>query len=154
MRGLSSLFLISEAMRRVQTEALGDTPEPCDHFDVIAGTGTGASVRLLWDGTTYCFSCSLPTYSVIACMLGRMRIPVKRAISFYERLVKSVFSDKKQFGSGGPEAFKQSKLIEALMEIIQEVTGNKDEKLGNELSSKPSCQTYALFCSGAPVWLT
>lgn len=41
VRGISSLLLLEETMKRVG--GLGDDkpPKPVEHFDVIAGTGTG-----------------------------------------------------------------------------------------------------------------
>lgn len=41
-RALSSLLIISELMKRVQgLEGLDEAPHPYNHFDFIAGTGTG-----------------------------------------------------------------------------------------------------------------
>jgi patatin-like phospholipase/acyl hydrolase len=42
VRGLSSLILIKETMKRLGAlEGLDELPSPADYFDVIAGTGTG-----------------------------------------------------------------------------------------------------------------
>ncbi|QRV77429.1 patatin-like phospholipase protein [Ceratobasidium sp. AG-Ba] len=44
-RGLSSLIILDEIMKRVQnTKSLSKLPAVRDHFDVVAGTGTGAYV--------------------------------------------------------------------------------------------------------------
>jgi patatin-like phospholipase/acyl hydrolase len=38
VRGLSSLCIIEELMRKVDKE---NPPKPCDYFDMIGGTSTG-----------------------------------------------------------------------------------------------------------------
>lgn len=45
MRGLSSLLLLAETMRRLNGLVGSDDPlKPADYFDIIAGTGTGGYV--------------------------------------------------------------------------------------------------------------
>lgn len=42
VRGLSSLMLLSEGMKRLERfEGVDKSLNPFDYFDVIAGTGTG-----------------------------------------------------------------------------------------------------------------
>jgi patatin-like phospholipase/acyl hydrolase len=42
IRGLSELIILREIMQRIQRqEDLHEPPRPCDHFDMICGTGTG-----------------------------------------------------------------------------------------------------------------
>ena len=47
MRGYSTLLLLQELMHKLFVEMEGRAPEawelprPCDHFDLIAGAGTG-----------------------------------------------------------------------------------------------------------------
>ncbi|CAE6420323.1 unnamed protein product, partial [Rhizoctonia solani] len=90
IRGLSSLIVLQEIMLRVESASGGQQLHPYEHFDMIAGTGTGG---------------------ISACMLGRLRMPVQKAIEEYVKLMKSVFTDKKSIGS---TVYKGAKLKEAL----------------------------------------
>ncbi|CAE7228307.1 unnamed protein product, partial [Rhizoctonia solani] len=59
VRGLSSLLILHEIMRRIRNaEAIN--LDPYEHFDIIAGTGTGG---------------------ISACMLGRLQMPIEKAIA-------------------------------------------------------------------------
>ncbi|KAJ3476727.1 hypothetical protein NLG97_g9032 [Lecanicillium saksenae] len=62
VRGYSMLIIVQELMHRTFVEAHGraprrhEIPKPCDHFDLIVGTGTGG---------------------LIAIMLGRLRLDLE-----------------------------------------------------------------------------
>lgn len=48
VRGLSSLVIIEELMRKIDAQ---NPPKPCDYFDMIGGTSTGGSVsssQVVW----------------------------------------------------------------------------------------------------------
>ncbi|CAE6368910.1 unnamed protein product, partial [Rhizoctonia solani] len=45
VRGLSSLIILQEIMRRIQNKKSGEV-HPYEHFDIIAGTGTGGNRRV------------------------------------------------------------------------------------------------------------
>ncbi|EUC58304.1 calcium-independent phospholipase A2-gamma, putative, partial [Rhizoctonia solani AG-3 Rhs1AP] len=105
VRGLSSLIILQEIMRRVANAKGNAGAQPHGHFDVIAGTGTGG---------------------ISACMLGRLRMPVDKAIAEYAKLVKVVFKDKK---ISGPAMYKGTKLQEALNTMIREATGDEGERM-------------------------
>ncbi|KEP50937.1 kinesin light chain [Rhizoctonia solani 123E] len=116
VRGLSSLIILQEIMRRVENARGGVTIHPYEYFDVIAGTGTGG---------------------ISACMLGRLRLSVHKAIEEYAKLVKEVFKDKKM---GGPTMYKQTKLQEALKTIIREAAGDEGERMSGGQGSN-GCKT-------------
>lgn len=40
--GYSELIMIEDIMNKIQIE--GEPPRPCDHFDIIAGSGMGGLV--------------------------------------------------------------------------------------------------------------
>ncbi|CUA76313.1 Nephrocystin-3 [Homo sapiens] [Rhizoctonia solani] len=101
VRGLSSLIILQEFMRGVENASGGKKIHPYEHFDVIAGTGTGG---------------------ISACMLGRLRMPVAKAIEKYAVFVKEVFTEKKWYG---PTMYKSTKLQEALKIMIREATGDE-----------------------------
>ncbi|CAE6447651.1 unnamed protein product [Rhizoctonia solani] len=118
MRGLSALFLIQEVMERVQKfEGLESTPEPYKYFDLIAGTGTGA---------------------IIACMLGRLCMPIHSAIESYTNLVKDILSERTGNES---RPFETSKLKKALRMITQSITGNPDELMMEWHPKERQCKT-------------
>ncbi|KAF1963564.1 FabD/lysophospholipase-like protein [Byssothecium circinans] len=117
VRGYSMLIILQELMHRTFVETEGrapkrhEIPKPCDHFDLIAGTGTGG---------------------LIAIMLGRLRMDVDTCKDVYVRMTKRVFETDKTF-AGIPyrsTLFKASKLEEAIMECVREHTIYDDE--GND----------------------
>lgn len=86
-------------------------PKPCDHFDLIIGTGTGG---------------------LIAIMLGRLRLDLETCKEVYVRMTRKVFETDKTI-AGIPyrsTLFKASKLEEAIRECVREHTVFESE--GND----------------------
>ncbi|CAE6463674.1 unnamed protein product, partial [Rhizoctonia solani] len=123
VRGLSSLIILQEIMRRVQNARGGDTIHPYEHFDIIAGTGTGG---------------------VSACMLGRLQMPIAKAIERYARFIEEVFTHKKW---SGPTMYKGTKLQQALKSIVREETGD-EAALMNEGRESNACKTIVFAMAG------
>ncbi|EHK97870.1 putative Calcium-independent phospholipase A2-gamma [Glarea lozoyensis 74030] len=91
----------TEAAVYVETEGKApkrnQIPKPCDHFDLIIGTGTGG---------------------LIALMLGRLRLDLETCKEVYVRMTRKVFETDKTI-AGIPyrsTLFKASKLEEAIKE--------------------------------------
>ena len=117
------LILLQELMYRTYVEIEGkaprrhEIPKPCDHFDLIAGTGTGG---------------------LIAIMLGRLRLDIETCKDLYVRMTKRVFETDKTI-AGIPyrsTLFKASKLEDAIRECVQEHT--IDESEGNDSAYRPN----------------
>ncbi|WPH00383.1 Hypothetical protein R9X50_00321000 [Acrodontium crateriforme] len=117
VRGYSMLIILQELMHRTFVEIEGrapkrhEIPKPCDHFDLISGTGTGG---------------------LIAIMLGRLRLDLDTCKEVYVRMTRRVFETDKTF-AGIPyksTMFKASKLEEAIRECVREHTVFEDE--GND----------------------
>lgn len=117
VRGYSMLIILQELMHRTFVEMEGrapkrhEIPKPCDHFDLIAGTGTGG---------------------LIAIMLGRLRLDLDTCKEVYVRMTRRVFETDKTF-MGVPlkgTMFKASKLEESIKEVAREHTIFDDE--GND----------------------
>ena len=111
------LILLQELMHRTYVEIHGEAPKrhqipkPCDHFDLIIGTGTGG---------------------LIAIMLGRLRLDLETCKDVYVRMTRRVFETDKTF-AGIPfksTLFKASKLEEAIQSCVREHTVFDDE--GND----------------------
>ena len=111
------LILLQELMHRTYVEIHGEAPKrheipkPCDHFDLIIGTGTGG---------------------LIAIMLGRLRLDLETCKDVYVRMTRRVFETDKTF-AGIPfksTLFKASKLEEAIRDCVREHTVFDDE--GND----------------------
>lgn len=109
MRGYSLFIIIQELMHRTYVEIEGKAPKrdqipkPCDHFDLIIGTGTGG---------------------LIALMLGRLRLDLETCKEVYVRMTRKVFETDKTI-AGIPyrsTLFKASKLEEAIKECVREHT--------------------------------
>lgn len=122
MRGYSMFIILQELMHRTFVEIEGraprrhEIPKPCDHFDLIVGTGTGG---------------------LIALMLGRLRLDLETCKELYVRLTRMVFETDKTF-AGIPyrhTLFKASRLEDAIRQCVREHTIY--EKEGNDGSSEP-----------------
>lgn len=118
VRGYSMLIILQELMHRTFVEIEGrapkrhEIPKPADHFDLIAGTGTGG---------------------LIALMLGRLRLDIDTCKDLYVRLTRRVFETDKTL-AGIPykrTLFKASKLEEAIREVVREHTISEWE--GNDV---------------------
>lgn len=114
MRGYSMLIIIQELMHRTFVETEGraprrhEIPKPCDHFDLIVGTGTGG---------------------LIAIMLGRLRLDLETCKELYVRMTQLVFETDKTI-AGIPyrsTLFKASKLEEAIRAAVRGHTVNETE---------------------------
>ncbi|KAL7623193.1 hypothetical protein AAE478_006874 [Parahypoxylon ruwenzoriense] len=117
VRGYSMFIIIQELMHRTYVEMEGKAPrrdqipKPCDHFDLIVGTGTGG---------------------LIALMLGRLRLDLEQCKELYVRLTRMVFETDKTI-AGIPyrsTLFKASMLEYAIQEAVREHTVSDDE--GND----------------------
>ncbi|QRV95846.1 kinesin light chain [Ceratobasidium sp. AG-Ba] len=122
-RGLSSLMILNEIMGRLQhARGLDNLPRVQDCFDVVAGTGTGA---------------------VIACMVGRLGIPVDQAIEHYSKLAE-VFSERKLIGA---TAYKTTKLQNVVRNIVRDATGNENTGLMDTSTDAVPCKTMVFAMS-------
>ncbi|KAG9119578.1 hypothetical protein FRC07_005340, partial [Ceratobasidium sp. 392] len=125
-RGLSALIILGALMERLQRICgLSDPPNPCDYFDLMAGTGTGG---------------------VQAVLLGRLRMSIEEAKNCYSKLASDVFSDKKLISLGGP-VFKASKLEQILRSIIEQQTGDSHERMMVSDTSNQSCKVFVCAMS-------
>ncbi|KAI8629979.1 acyl transferase/acyl hydrolase/lysophospholipase [Xylariaceae sp. FL1651] len=122
VRGYSMLIILQELMHRTYVEIEGKAPrrdqipKPCDHFDLIVGTGTGG---------------------LIAIMLGRLRLDLEQCKELYVEMTRMVFQTDKTI-AGIPyrsTLFKASMLEHAIKEAVRMHTVSDDE--GND-STAPS----------------
>ncbi|KAK7917239.1 hypothetical protein PG985_010847 [Apiospora marii] len=120
VRGYSMIIILQELMHRTYVEIEGkaprrhEIPKPCDHFDLIVGTGTGG---------------------LIALMLGRLRLDLEQCKELYVRMTRMVFETDKTI-AGIPyrsTLFKASMLEQAIKEAVREHTVDEDE--GNDTGS-------------------
>ncbi|KHN95217.1 Patatin-like serine hydrolase [Metarhizium album ARSEF 1941] len=138
VRGYSMLIIVQELMHRTFVEIEGraprrhEIPKPCDHFDLIVGTGTGG---------------------LIALMLGRLRLDLETCKELYVRMTRVVFETDKTI-AGIPyrsTLFKASKLEEAIQQAVQEHTiYEREGNDGQEAPDLVSPLNAALYSSAAP----
>lgn len=114
------LIIVQELMHRTFVETEGraprrhEIPKPCQHFDLIVGTGTGG---------------------LIALMLGRLRLDLETCKELYVRLTRMVFETDKTI-AGIPyrsTLFKASRLEDAIRQCVREHTVH--DKEGNDAAS-------------------
>jgi hypothetical protein len=105
------LIILQELMYRTYVECEGkppnrdrdEMPKPCEHFDLIVGTGTGG---------------------LIALMLGRLRLDLETCKEVYVRMTRRVFETDKTI-AGIPyrsTLYKASRLEEAIKQCVTNVT--------------------------------
>ncbi|KAI0866531.1 acyl transferase/acyl hydrolase/lysophospholipase [Xylaria cubensis] len=102
IRGLSSLIILEEIMRKVaEAEKKPDTVRPCDYFDLIGGTSTGG---------------------IIAIMLGRLEMTVDACIKAYRKVATQAFTPKfgRMFPASPRGAFSSKALESAMKQVIRE----------------------------------
>ncbi|KAI0892202.1 FabD/lysophospholipase-like protein [Annulohypoxylon nitens] len=136
VRGYSMFIIIQELMLRTYVEIEGrapkrdQIPKPCDHFDLIVGTGTGG---------------------LIALMLGRLRLDLEQCKELYVRMTRMVFeSDKTIVGIPYRSTlFKASMLERAIKEAVREHTVSDDEGNDGASSSNPFSPVSAVSRSSA-----
>lgn len=125
VRGYSMFIILQELMYRLYVEREGkpprreQIPKPCDHFDLIVGTGTGG---------------------LIALMLGRLRLDLETCKEVYTRMTRKVFETDKTI-AGIPyrsTLFKASKLEEAIRECVREHTVFEAE--GNDMPNNSNAR--------------
>ena len=131
------MFLIlQELMHRAFVEIEGraprraEIPKPCDHFDLIVGTGTGG---------------------LIALMLGRLRLDIETCKELYVRLTRMVFETDKTI-AGIPyrsTLFKATRLEDAIKECVREHTAQEMEETGRADLETTSPLTAASRSSAA-----
>ena len=118
------LIILQELMYRTYVECEGKAPrrdqipKPCDHFDLIAGTGTGG---------------------LIAIMLGRLRLDIETCKEVYVRMTRRVFETDKTF-AGIPyrsTLFKASKLEDAIRSCVREHTILETEGNDGTVPARP-----------------
>ncbi|UKZ67935.1 uncharacterized protein TrAtP1_009095 [Trichoderma atroviride] len=136
VRGYSMLIIIQELMHRTFVETEGrapkrhEIPKPCEHFDLIIGTGTGG---------------------LIAIMLGRLRLDLETCKELYVRMTKMVFETDKTI-AGIPyrsTLFKASKLEEAIKQGVWEHTVNGKEGNDHEVEVANPLRSSSRSSSGS-----
>ncbi|KAK6544592.1 hypothetical protein TWF694_001280 [Orbilia ellipsospora] len=123
VKGYSSLLLLQEVMYRLFIEIhsrppqMHEIPLPCDHFDMIAGVGTGG---------------------LIALMLGRLRMDIETCKEQWVKMTKRVFETDKTI-AGIPYRntfFKASRLESVIKEIVRDHTIGEEEEAKRQQQQK------------------
>ncbi|KAG8724092.1 hypothetical protein FRC09_000370, partial [Ceratobasidium sp. 395] len=111
-------------MKKIQIkEGLGEQPLVEDHFDIIAGAGTGA---------------------IIATLVGRLGMTTKQAVATFARLSNEGFSYEKLVAA---QTFKASKLEKIVKDIVRERTGNEDEPMLYQDTNSRRCRVMVFAAS-------
>ncbi|KIM24801.1 hypothetical protein M408DRAFT_229318 [Serendipita vermifera MAFF 305830] len=90
IRGLSQLEIMDAIMHRltwdIESNGLNASDLPCDHFDLMGGSGTGG---------------------LIAILLAKLRMSVEEASDEFEDIIKQVFNPKDTSGPQRTEALRK-----------------------------------------------
>ncbi|EPS36125.1 hypothetical protein H072_10511 [Dactylellina haptotyla CBS 200.50] len=129
VKGYSSLLLLQEVMYRLFIEIhsrppqMHEIPLPCDHFDLIAGVGTGG---------------------LIALMLGRLRMDIETCKEQWVKMTKRVFETDKTIAGIPYKAtfFKASRLESVIKEITKEHTIGEEDEVKRQQQKKRESNLY------------
>jgi predicted acylesterase/phospholipase RssA len=129
VRGLSALIILEQLMETIDPES---PPKPCDYFDMIGGTSTGGwVVAISADYRRTCWSASL-----IAIMLGRLKMSIDECIDAYLSLSDRVFQKKRHrvTAKGNIQGrFDSEELARAVKEVVTAQELQEDALLKNVL---------------------
>lgn len=146
IRGLSTLLILKRLMDRTNTERieLGLGPvKPWQLFDLIGGTSTGGYVFMVMSSAGIADGSSL-----IAIMLGRLKMDVSECIKVYTNTFEMVFEKQKHkypvnlrenFGYL-QNKFDSDILRESIKTIVKDQGLSETEKLNSE--GERSCRVY------------
>lgn len=129
---MSSLVILHEIMKKIQVDlGLPTLPKPCDYFHMIAGTSTGGYVleKLTISWGSYITD---PRASLIAIMLGRLRMSTEEALREYDECAEQIFSKQNKKKWNLSQKFRATPLKTVIEQIV--------EKRGlGELMRDPTC---------------
>jgi patatin-like phospholipase/acyl hydrolase len=134
VRGLSSLYVLKVLMEALQHKLnTDDTPRPCDIFDLICGTSTGG---------------------LIALMLGRLRMTVQEAITYYRDFSEKVFKDTLSYPRWrllrGKAMYDASILEERIKDICSKHTDSKKAPLRDPRDKQDGfCRVFVVAATRA-----
>ena len=135
IRGLSSLYILKRLMEAVDPDK---PPKPCEYFDMIGGTNTGGYYLLNLLNMAMMFT-FYP--SIIAIMLGRLKMDVQQCINAYRTLAAEAFQCKEMSPEEAAdqirERFSSEELKAAIMTVLME-QGCDESTLLKDLDS--SCK--------------
>ena len=118
IRGVSMLLILDEIMKRIQHDkGLADPPRPCEYFHLIGGTSTGGYVGPIDHAEKFAV---LTNYSLIALMLGRLRMTTRDALRMYNKIAGSVFCKSNRKRSFKDGAFKATTLEKQIQSLVAE----------------------------------
>ena len=118
IRGVSMLLILDEIMKRIQHDKrLANPPRPCEYFHLIGGTSTGGYVGPINHAE---ISAKLTNCSLIALMLGRLRMTTRDALQTYNKIAGSVFCKSNRKPSFKDGAFKATTLEKEIQSLVAE----------------------------------
>ncbi|KAH8826430.1 acyl transferase/acyl hydrolase/lysophospholipase, partial [Flagelloscypha sp. PMI_526] len=112
---LSELYMLQETMQRLQSALdLETVPLPCDHFDVIGGSGSGG---------------------LIAILIGRLHLTVDQAIESFLELHRPLY-DQNHSTTTRSDSFKRS-----VQTLVQTFIPNRDANTVM-MENDPKCKVF------------
>ncbi|KAF2402280.1 FabD/lysophospholipase-like protein [Trichodelitschia bisporula] len=126
VRGLASLMVLDDLMENIAREEkrLGirkrddqTRPKPCDYFDLIGGTSTGG---------------------IIAVLLGRLQLDVRKCIEIYTKLAEQIFKRDRSITVGGMKLptgstrFSGAVLEKAIKDALKELGHDEDTTMWDD----------------------
>ncbi|KAG8696488.1 hypothetical protein FRC09_008482 [Ceratobasidium sp. 395] len=127
--GMSTIILMEELMRLMQRElGLSTLPRPGEVFDLMAGSGTGGLLAIMW---------------------GRLMMTIDESKKYFSAIGSEVFSEKKWTATSNT-MFKASKLENATRKMLMKHLGNEDARMNDPQSSNETCKAFVIFLLPGP----
>ena len=119
-------------------KGLNHVPRPCEEFDFIGGTSTGG--YFMWNVDEESSTDAL--CSIIAIMLGRLRMSVEECIQAYKKVAQQAFTPKTiRFPASPSGAFSASALKAAIVQTVHSFCSEQEcaDRRSRGLSTVETC---------------
>lgn len=78
--------------------------------------------------------------SILAVMLGRLKLSVNEGIASYSHLMYETHSSKNRSSLSNPKTFNVKRLEQGLKNMVENVTGEVDERMMEENPNEGTCK--------------
>ncbi|KAH9207553.1 acyl transferase/acyl hydrolase/lysophospholipase, partial [Leptodontidium sp. 2 PMI_412] len=139
VKGMAILLILKRLFRTIQRdEHLPEMPRPCDYFDLIGSTYTGGQVGS----------------SIIAIMLGRLRMSIDNCIQVFRHISETVFKQRPSWLARvrgalltGQPFFEAGRLEEAIRDVLTTRGFGEDDMLCEAENSNCKANIESSFVS-------
>ncbi|MCJ1378657.1 hypothetical protein MMC17_001756 [Xylographa soralifera] len=163
IRGVSELLILHEIMSRLQFDLkLDKLPLPCDCFHLIGGTNTGGYENPFHLQPEPCLDnlrelsraynqdihpLTLRRFSLVALMLGRLRMSTSEALEQYDAVAQKIFSEGNRRSHLHDGIFIAKTLENEVKRLVdsRKTDGNCSTRMLDPMGEQKMGKTYEVF---------